>query len=105
MTAMVALTTTAGGELHAAPDAIKAVWQISTYAPPVHPSAFPGKHVDPEPERFGFQTRVELGNDGGTFSVVQSVAEVLAAREAAYRRRMGRVFRRVRTVFAERSAS
>lgn len=105
MTAMVALTTTAGGELHAAPDAIKAVWQISTYAPPVHPSAFPGKHVDPEPERFGFQTRVELGNDGGTFSVVQSVAEVLAAREAAYRRRMGRVFRRARTVFAERSTS
>lgn len=106
MTPLVPLTTTSGGELHAAPDAITAVWQIATYTPPTVRSSFPGRpDVVPSPAAHGFQTRVEVGNGGGTFSVVQTPAEVLAAREAAYRRRPGRIWRKVRRVFAERSAA
>lgn len=104
MKPLVALKTTSGGELHAAPDAITAVWQIATYTPPTLPSAFPGRTSTPTPAAHGFQTRVEVGNGAGTFSVVQTPAEVLEAREAAYRRRPGRIFRRVRTVFAKEAA-
>lgn len=105
---MVALTTTAGGELHAHPDRLTAVWEISTYRPAEHGHpAFPGQPaVEPTPEAYGFQTRVEVGDGAGTFSVVESVAEVLARRAAAfaYRRRPRRIFRRVRTVFAKEAA-
>lgn len=103
MTTLVALTTTSGGELHAAPEAITAVWQITTYTPPSN-GRFPGM-PEPSPASHGFQTRVEVGNGGGTFSVVQTPAEVLEAREAAFRRGRPRIWRKVRRVFAERSAA
>lgn len=105
MTRLVTLTTTAGGELHAAPERITAVWQIATYTPAVNESAFPGKVTVPSPAQSGFQTRVEIAGGAGTFSVTQSPADVVAAREAALRRgKPGRVFRRVRTVFAKEAA-
>lgn len=111
---LVKLTTTAGGELHAHPERLTAVWQVATYSPPVHPSAFPGRVYEPAPERHGFQTRVEIGDGAGAFSVIESPAEVIARRDAAleviarreaapeaYRRGFpGRVFRIARRVRA-----
>lgn len=103
MRPLVRLTTTAGGELHTTPERLTAVWQVATYSPPVFVSPFPGQVSAPTPERHGFQTRVEIGDGAGAFSVVETPAEVVALRDAAYRRRPGRVWRKVRRVLAERS--
>mgnify|MGYP001065312686 CR=1 FL=1 len=98
MTELVALRTTSGGRLHATPERITAVWEIATYTPPSN-GRFPGM-PEPTPAKGGFQTRVELGDGAGTFSVVETVDEVLERRAAALRRRPRRIFRRAREVAA-----
>lgn len=104
--ALVPLTTTAGGMLFTTPERLTAVWQVSTYRPPTHgSSAFPGLPApDVVEEAYGFQTRVEIGDGAGAFSVVESVEEVLALRAAAFRRQRRSIFRRVRTVFAKEAS-
>jgi len=103
---LVVLTTTEGNYLVTTPDRITAVWQAQQYEPAVHPQAFPGKPpTTPRPARTTTYTRVEISDHAGAYAVQEPIELVLARRDAALRARrrgVGRVFRRVRRVWASK---